>query len=331
MAQSGGPGGDRARLVLLLADGLGDSAIARELGTTRQRVARWRRRLEAPFDDLATVLADAPRSGRPRTNELDVLALLARAAPSGRETWTASEVAAELGISAVTVHRLRQRWQLTGARPYAPARPAPAVLASSVVVLAAVHLDPPDAAVAYWTLDHPVPLPADGLGATTASAAPLRTAELADLAQVLEAARTPHPDHCFPHQRDLEFRGLLDDLPGTRALARPYEESVSLCVVINDAAMLDSDLVAPWVSVPGVQLSPPAPGITWEEHLEAIVLAQALRADEADPIGVARRLRATVETILRQADDAVTTWLAGIPMVSGLLPEQKSSRVADDR
>ena len=55
----------RARMILLAADGKQDIEIAAEVGTRRQAVARWRRRfLELGIDGIAK---DAPRGGRRRS------------------------------------------------------------------------------------------------------------------------------------------------------------------------------------------------------------------------------------------------------------------------
>ena len=53
----------RARIVLACADGRSDLAVARDLGTTRETVGKWRRRfVQAGCDGLL----DAPRPGAPR-------------------------------------------------------------------------------------------------------------------------------------------------------------------------------------------------------------------------------------------------------------------------
>ena len=55
---------ERARIVLLAGDGWASRAIAREVGCARGVVSRWRVRFAK--EHLAG-LADAPRSGKPRT------------------------------------------------------------------------------------------------------------------------------------------------------------------------------------------------------------------------------------------------------------------------
>ena len=53
----------RARIVLACAEGRSDLAVARDLGTTRETVGKWRRRfVQAGCDGLL----DAPRPGAPR-------------------------------------------------------------------------------------------------------------------------------------------------------------------------------------------------------------------------------------------------------------------------
>jgi transposase len=51
----------RARIVLLAAEGLSNAEIGRQVGVTRQTVILWRARYEACGIDA---LADLPRSGR---------------------------------------------------------------------------------------------------------------------------------------------------------------------------------------------------------------------------------------------------------------------------
>src|SRR6187402_667630 len=54
---------ERARIVLLAADGRENKDIAAELGITRSTVARWRDRFAA--GGIAGIEKDAPRGGRP--------------------------------------------------------------------------------------------------------------------------------------------------------------------------------------------------------------------------------------------------------------------------
>ena len=88
----------RARIILLAAEGMANKAIAQEVGLSRAMVVRRRQR----FVELRlAALEDAPRSGKkPRYNgetERRILALLDTDPPAGYSSWTGSLVAQHLG------------------------------------------------------------------------------------------------------------------------------------------------------------------------------------------------------------------------------------------
>jgi transposase len=102
----------RARLVLLAADGMGNKAIAKEIGLSRAMVVERRKR----FVELRLeALEDAPRSGKkPRYDkgtESRILTILDTAPPAGYSTWNGTLVARQLGdVSPQYVWRvLRER------------------------------------------------------------------------------------------------------------------------------------------------------------------------------------------------------------------------------
>jgi hypothetical protein len=73
----------RARIVLLAAEGLSNTEIARRTGTSRPTVVDWRVRYDAGG---IRALDDLPRSGRPpEIDEIDVVVAPTKAAR--RRTW----------------------------------------------------------------------------------------------------------------------------------------------------------------------------------------------------------------------------------------------------
>jgi transposase len=107
---------ERARIMLLAAAGMASRAIARELGCRHRTVSKWRVRFAR---DRLAGLADAPRSGKPKTYGEDagrgILALLDRPPPAGFARWTAPLLAD------VSDHHV---WRRSG--QCAPARPGKA-------------------------------------------------------------------------------------------------------------------------------------------------------------------------------------------------------------
>ena len=101
---------DRARIVLLGAEGRPAAEIAESLGCGIETVKRWRRRYER---DGLDGLRDRPKSGRPLTHGTDVrarlIALACTRPPDAergvrRERWTHAELAALVGMSESQAH-----------------------------------------------------------------------------------------------------------------------------------------------------------------------------------------------------------------------------------
>jgi transposase len=139
----------RAKIVLLASGGVASRAIAREVGCARGVVSTWRVRFA---EERLAGLADAPRSGKPRTYGEDagrrILAALDRPPPAGCARWTAPLLAKKLGdVSEHHVWRFlrAQRIDLAGRKSWCLSTdPEFAAKAAAIVGL---YLDPPDHAI----------------------------------------------------------------------------------------------------------------------------------------------------------------------------------------
>ena len=102
----------RARIVLLAADGVPNAEIARRVGVTRPTVVGWRQRyLESGISGLS----DLDRPGRPASiDEADVVVATLQKPPEslGVTHWSARLLADQLGISFATVARIWRKWNL---------------------------------------------------------------------------------------------------------------------------------------------------------------------------------------------------------------------------
>jgi transposase len=103
----------RARIVLLSAEGHSAREIARRLGVSTHTVGLWRRRFASGGPSV--LQRDASGRGRKVSVTADahtrVRALLATPPPRGR--WTIRALAATLGISRASVHRVLKASRLT--------------------------------------------------------------------------------------------------------------------------------------------------------------------------------------------------------------------------
>ena len=105
----------RARIVLLAAEGLANTEIAARVGVSRPTVIGWRARYESEGLDG---LDDEPRSGRPRhvDHEAIIAATLSPPPKSlGVTHWSSRLLATRLGVGNATIARA---WREYGVQPW---------------------------------------------------------------------------------------------------------------------------------------------------------------------------------------------------------------------
>ena len=110
----------RARIVLLCADGISNTDVARQLRTSNATVGKWRKRfLEKRVDGLL----DEPRPGAPRTiadEEIEkVVVQTLESLPEGRTHWSTRSMAKQVGLSHSTIGRI---WRAFGLKPHVSER-----------------------------------------------------------------------------------------------------------------------------------------------------------------------------------------------------------------
>ncbi len=106
----------RARIVLLAADGLSNVEVADKVGCNQATVVKWRKRfIERGLDGLP----DDPRPGAPRSiGDDEVEAVIVRTLedrPTDATHWSTRDLAAKSGISASSVGRI---WRAFGLKPW---------------------------------------------------------------------------------------------------------------------------------------------------------------------------------------------------------------------
>jgi len=107
----------RARVILLAAQGWQNKDLAVEVGLDRRQVAMWRQRfLDGGIDALRK---DAPRSGRPATVTAEVESRIVQATlhdrPVNATHWSTRTLAEHLGLGATTIRRV---WHSNGLKPH---------------------------------------------------------------------------------------------------------------------------------------------------------------------------------------------------------------------
>lgn len=140
---------ERARIVLLAAEGKQHKEIAELLGVSMQKAARWRARfLELGVDGLEK---DAPRPGRTPSiaakTVTRVVRMTTQEKPSNAARWSTRTMAAAAGISAASVRRI---WRKHGLKPHLVATfklSRDPQFAEKLEAIVGLYLNPPEHAL----------------------------------------------------------------------------------------------------------------------------------------------------------------------------------------
>ncbi len=138
----------RAKTILLAAEGLTNIAIAQQLGLCNHTVGKWRWRF---LRQGLTGLYEEPRPGGPRSISDEKIAALLRKTmktkPQDATHWTVRALAAETKLSKSTVHRI---WQAFGLQPHRQKHfklSTDPFFVEKVRDLVGLYLNPPDKAL----------------------------------------------------------------------------------------------------------------------------------------------------------------------------------------
>jgi transposase len=140
---------ERARIVLLAAEGRENTEIAAELGITRITVGRWRARFAT--SGLAGIEKDAPRGGRPPKARDDlvrkIVEMTTQQKPANATHWSTRTLAEALGTNRSMVSRV---WRANGLKPHLSRTfkvSNDPNFAEKLVDVVGLYLDPPEHAL----------------------------------------------------------------------------------------------------------------------------------------------------------------------------------------
>jgi transposase len=143
---------ERARIVLMAADGMENKAIARRLKVDPQRVGRWRRRYAE--SGLAGIERDRPGRGRKaetaqRETPRILNATLHAKPPGGATHWSTRTLGRHLGVSRELVRRVWNAHNLEPHRCETFKLSTDPRFVDKLVDVVGLYLDPPENAVVF--------------------------------------------------------------------------------------------------------------------------------------------------------------------------------------
>src|ERR1700721_4832827 len=138
----------RGGIFLLAADGLSNTAIAKQLPTTLHTAGKWRQRfLDSGIDGLL----DEPRPGTSRKlSDEDVervLTLTLESKPADATHWSTRSMAERTGFSRASIHRIWRAFSLAPHRAETFKLSRDPLFIDKVRDIGGLYLDPPDRAL----------------------------------------------------------------------------------------------------------------------------------------------------------------------------------------
>jgi hypothetical protein len=137
----------RARVVLLAADGVGTTEIVRRVGLSKPAVIGWKRRYAA--EGLGG-LEDRDKPGRPRTiDRVEIVLATLEPPPEGLGVthWSSRLLAKHLGVSDFTVSTTWKKWGLQPWRVETFKFSTDPELEAKIRDVVGLYLNPPDRAI----------------------------------------------------------------------------------------------------------------------------------------------------------------------------------------
>ena len=291
----------RARIVLLAADGVSNVEISERLGVSKPTVTSWRDRYR---DGGIAALDDRPRSGRPRTlDHREIVAATLKSPPAqlGITHWSSRLLARRLKIGDATVARAWREYGIAPWRSETFKFSTDPELVAKVTDVVGLYLAPPENAVVLCVdeksqiqaLDRTAPMLAMQPGMCERRTHDYRRHGTTTLFAALEIATGRVTGHCLPRHRHQEFLRFL------RQITRAYPE-VELHLVMDNYAAHKHPAVRAWLAAnPRVKAHNTATSASWLNLVEcwfSIIERQAIhRGSYASVPDLNRRIRTFID------------------------------------
>jgi len=239
----------RARVVLLAADGVGTSEIVRRVGLSKPAVIGWKRRYAA---EGVAGLGDRPKSGRPPVIDAMQIVLATLEPPPellGVTHWSSRLLAKQLGISDFTISTTWKKWGLQPWRRETFKFSTDPELEAKIRDVVGLYLNPPDKAIVLsvdeksqiQALDRTAPVLPLRLGMPEKQTHDYVRHGTTTLFAALEVATGKVTDACYPRHRHEEFLKFL------KQVAKTYPR-VRLHIVADNYATHKHPAVKAWLA-----------------------------------------------------------------------------------
>jgi transposase len=272
----------RARIVLLAAEGVGTNEIVRRVGVSKPTVIAWKKRYgEAGINGLD----DLPKPGRPQViDEAKIVVRTLEAPPEalGVTHWSSRLLGRELGLSHVTIAKVWKKWNLQPWRIQTFKFSTDPELDAKVRDVVGLYLNPPEKAIVLCVdeksqiqaLDRTAPILPMRPGIPAKATHDYVRHGTTTLFAALEVATGKVTDRCYQQHTNIEFLAFL------KVVAKAYPRK-KLHVVCDNYATHKHPNVTAWLEKnPRITLHFTPTSGSWLNMVEiffGIITRQAIR------------------------------------------------------
>lgn len=306
----------RAQIVLACAEGIANREVARRFGINADTVGKWRRRF---IEQGIAGLHDADRPGKPRQiDDERVMALINKTLherPNDATHWSTRRMAAAVGVSNATVHRVwsafaiqphRQRYFKISNDPY---------FAEKVRDVVGLYLNPPDKALVLCVdeksqiqaLDRTQPMLPMGMGYVEGVTHDYVRHGTTTLFAALDVATGEVMAQCQHRHRHQEFLRFL------RHIEANVPEGLDVHLVLDNYATHKHPKVRAWLAQrPHFHVHFTPTYASWLNQVERWFAHISERAIRRGTFGSVKDLVAKIDAFVEQhnANCAPFTWYA---------------------
>jgi transposase len=242
----------RARALLLAAEGVANTAIAKQVGVAPSTIAAWRARFVE--DGLAGLSTIRPGRGRKPSISDEQVAEIVRATledtPPGETHWSCRSMAKAQGVSPATVQRI---WSARGLKPHLVETfklSNDPQFEQKLVDVVGLYLDPPDKAVVLCmdeksqmqALDRTQPSLPMKKGRAGTMTHDYKRNGTSTLFAALDVATGAVIGQCLPRHRHEEFLTFL------RTIDREVPKGLAVHLILDNYATHKHPKVTKWLS-----------------------------------------------------------------------------------
>jgi len=241
----------RARIVLLAAEGLNNTAIASQVSATIHTVGKWRRRfLDGGIDSLL----DEPRPGTPRKlSDQDierVLSLTLESRPVDATHWSTRSMAAQTGFSRASIHRIWRAFALAPHRSETFKLSRDPLFIDKVRDIVGLYLNPPERALVLCVdeksqiqaLDRSAPLLPMRPGQVERRTHDYQRHGTTSLFAALDAKTGGIIGETHRRHRSVEFRAFLD------TIEKNVPQGLDVHLILDNYGTHKTEIIRNWLA-----------------------------------------------------------------------------------